>query len=516
MTRDWLVELALRRQRETNRERAERFESQRRGLGAPQSPSLMDVLRGLRGDRPFELYTSETEPVLVDQGILDQHGAVFGRTGGGKGRAFLTLLLRRIDRAVERGERIEVIVIDPKGETSDNLGLYLTERVLREGRGSSRLRQEIVVQAWTRERISPLPLIQRSTDVSSTYMAELKADVVSRVFSEWSDTLRFLLFQVIRTADEGKLPFTLGTIDGLLTDEGFRVEVSDGLASSDLREFWRTFEVVVARQTIVAFLRRVMMLFANEQVRYALGLPEDHASRHRRGAITLANTSTETLPPSVSLMVSCFLLIDTLLAATRRDPSTRLIVVVEEAAHLLAQSEPLRALFVDSLRLLRARGVTVIFVAQSVEALPGPFVREVVTNLGWVLSFAAGSDVARVIAPHVYVPPDDGRSEAQRVHDFDRVLAALPRQHGYFWARSHAAIPVRALDQPDPGTALGLGRAEIARHYDTLLVQPSTISVAEARAIVDVDRKRPDASREKRKGRTSKPSDFFDDKEDFE
>ncbi|MCM2317636.1 MAG: hypothetical protein NDJ92_20995 [Thermoanaerobaculia bacterium] len=516
MTRDWLIELALHRQREKSRDRAEAFEAERRAFGTTKPPTLSDVIRGLRGENSFDLYTSGPESVSIGQGILDQHGGVFGRTGGGKSRALLTMLLRRVDRALEHGERIELVVIDAKGETSDDLGCDFTERIIRGGTMARRLRNEVVVQTWTRERISPLPLIQRSTDVSSTYLAELKADVVSRVFSEWSDTLRFLLFQVIRTADEAELQFNLQSIEGLLMDEPFRSSVNEKLASSDLREFWRAFDNIVARQTIVAFLRRVMMLFANEQVRFAFGLPESYRSKIQRGPITLANTSTETLPPSVSLMVSCFLLIDTLLAATRRDPSSRLIIVIEEAAHLLAQSEPLRALFVDSLRLLRSRGVTVIFVAQSIEALPGPFVREVMTNLGWILSFAAGSDIARVIAPHVLPSPGDTRSEGERLRDFDRVLAGLPRQQAYFWARSHAAIPVRALDQPDPGAAIGLTRAEIQRHYDNLLVQPSTIGVDEARAVVDAERDRSTDARKKKAKRSAKPSDFFEDEEDSE
>jgi thioesterase domain-containing protein len=159
------------------------------------------------------------------------------------------------------------------------------------------------------------------------------------------------------------------------------------------------------------------------------------------------------------------------------------VQLIEEFRTLFTESAVLRARHIDNLRTLRSSGVSVWFVAQSLDGLPSSDQDEIRTNTGLSITFRSQS-AARVLFPHVLRAPYDAAREPDRRIAFQREIESLPQRELILWTKTEPAIRVRALDMPDPVTASGVPRDELIAIFDELLAPHSTIPVAAAQRML--------------------------------
>ena len=462
---------------------------------APVVPrSIEDVVRALDDGDTVSVFALPDRPVNISRKLLHRHAALLGSTGGGKTVAATELLIAEADQAFDEAAAsgrplgIEITVIDIK----DDIPRF-KQRIAAIYLAASEAKQEVMRSAfhviqWRSSGITLLPLLVRRPGLSIEYVAELKADIVVQTSpSDWSDSLRFLLFQMFRLLLYHDFGFDGPTVIAILTDERFRLTLTK-ILPADLAEFFTRLLQLIAPQTITAFIRRVLIFCAYREVAASICPPWTIARDLQlpTGApIVLADCGVKSrLPPNVGLAVANSLTTELLLAARGRDPRVPLIAYIEEALYLLSLLPSLRQRFLDGLRLLRSSGTSVWFAAQSFDGFPRPAVAEILNNIGWLVAFQSRSDVADVLFPQLLVSPTDTRSKTDRKDDFSAQLASLPPQEAVLWVKPEPAIRVRSVDVPSPSATSGVPDAELEDIFDRELTPRSTVSLERAESLM--------------------------------
>lgn len=457
--------------------------------------SIEDVIRSL-DDRDtvsvFEL--PDRRALKISRRLFRGHAVLLGSTGHGKSMAAMSLLTAEIDRALDAAVLsgkplgIEIMVIDIK----DDISMF-KQRIAAIFRAASVTKREVMRSAfhliqWKNSGITLRPLLVPRPGVSIEYVAELQADIVVQTSpSDWSDSLRFLLFQVFRLLLHHDFGFDGPTVIVILTDETFRLTLTKTLPA-DLAEFFTRLAQLMAPQTISAFIRRVLIFCAYREVAASICPPWTIARDLQlpTGApIVLADCGSRSLlPPNVALAEANALITELLLAARGRDPRVPLIAYIEEALYLLSLLPSLRQRVLDALRLLRSSGTSVWFSAQSFDGFPRPAVAEILNNIGWLVAFQSRSDVAEVMFPQMLSSPSDTRSKTDRKDDFSAQLASLPPQEAVLWVKPEPAIRVRSVDVPSPSVTTGISEKELEDIFDRELTPRSTISLDRAESLM--------------------------------
>jgi hypothetical protein len=333
-----------------------------------------------------------------------------------------------------------------------------------------------------------LPLLVPRLGLSIEYVAEHKSDIVVQTSpSDWSDSLRFLLFQVFRLLLHHDFGFDGPTVILILTDETFRLSLTKTVPA-DLAEFFTRLLQLMTPQTIAAFIRRVLIFCAYREVAASICPPWTIARDLHlpTGApIVLADCGSRSLlPPNVALAAANALITELLLTARSRKPGVPLVTYIEEALYLLSLLPALRQRVLDALRLLRSSDSHVWFSAQSLDGFPRPSVAEILNNIGWLVAFQSRSDVAEVLFPQMLASPGDPRSKTDRKDDFAAQLASLPPQEAVLWVKPEPAIRVRSVDVPSPSVSTGISEKELEDIFDRELTPRSTVSLDRAESLM--------------------------------
>ena len=457
--------------------------------------SIEDVVRALDDGDSVSVFTLPGRPVHISRKLLRRHAAFLGTTGGGKTVAATELLIAEADQAFDdaaasgRPLSIQITVIDIK----DDIPRF-KRRIAAIYLAASEAKREVMRSAfhviqWRSSGITLLPLLVRRPGLSIEYVAELQADIVVQTSpSDWSDSLRFLLFQMFRLLLYHDFGFDGPTVIAILTDERFRLTLMTTILPADLAEFFTRIAQLMAPQTFTAFIRRVLIFCAYREVAASICPPWTIARDLQlptRAPIVLADCGvTSLLPPNVALAVANALITELLLAARGRDPRVPLIAYIEEALYLLSLLPSLRQRFLDGLRLLRSSGTSVWFAAQSFDGFPRPAVAEILNNIGWLVAFQSRSDVADVLFPQLLVASTDTRSKTDRRDAFSAELASLPPQEAVLWVKPEPAIRVRSIDVPSPSASSGVPDAELEDLFDRELTPRSTVSLERAESLM--------------------------------
>lgn len=455
--------------------------------------STASVLRAVRDDtRPVFRVGDETFGLRT--AILAQHLLAVGGTGTGKTSAIYALLLgfvwaAAVARAVMRGNEdaplgVELLAIDPKDDTPRLkalfAALYLTapasiQRVLRGAFSSIE---------WHRDRVTPRPLLIRRPAVSVEYQAELDVEIIVVTGrAAWTDSTRFVLFQVIRLLFYRSFPFDALTIRIILTDEAFRLTLLDGLPP-DLADFFGRLTQIVAPQTIAAVIRRILIILSFPEVRAALSLPPTVLQLTRRAPIVLAACGPGgALPHEIAYAQAHALIVDDSLETPTRNPRIPKIRLADEISTLGKHSPALIARYCENLRVERSAGVANWAATQSLDAIPSSAIEEIHTNTGWLLALRSREQFATLLYPHLagrppHMSDHDGRTA------FARELESLPPQEGVLWVKSAGALRVRVLDLIDPSVATGIPHDELLGVFDEVLAPGSTMPIPTAERLL--------------------------------
>jgi len=464
---------------------------------APQM-SLAEIKRELAGTDPVPMYELADGSVLqVDRRIRRQHTCDFGSTGMGKSMNVASALLDEFDRACASLERsperddevvpVEFRVVDVKSDTAILLKKGIASRFLR---ASSRIRRAIARSChaieWREDAITPVPLLS-DTGTSAEYEAELKADIITRTSrQEWPETVRFLLFQLLRVARAVKVQPHPKWMSRVLRDAAARREIVSHIRALDLRDFLDRLETTVRPQTIEAFERRIAIEFSFPAVHDSTFIPYDDIVRlgvPLNAPIILADCGSSQIPPSIGIARANVLLTDIFFGALRRDATIPLTVFIEEALLLLANAPGLLQRVLDAIRVLRARNTALKLAAQSVDTFPRAAMRELVTNLGSITAFQSRGDVAEILAPHVSLPP--GVPPRRGREAFERDLSSLKPRDAYFWVKGVPAIRVRSRFLVDPAKESGVPSDELLDIFDREITPRSRIPVDTARKLIE-------------------------------
>jgi len=498
-----ILDFFLRRRIPEDRARALAYEHERAkamNTGQPLIDDLNQTFTALAGEDPVPFFTVDGRVISVDRAILRGHGLFLGEPGAGKSRCaamqIMTLLRRAIQQLKAMPERddeqlpIELVVIDVKSETYRLLAeavaaLYRTASP----RAKRAIRRSFHSIRTTRTEITPEPLLVPRDDVSPDYQATMLADVIVRSSAqEWPESVKFVFTQILRILLARGKDLDLAEIRRLLRSRAHRAEAAAHVDSVALRDFLLNFDSAIRPQTADALERRLQIEWAFEQVLCAISFP--HAEAIRRGVplhapITFADYGSADLPPSLGIARANVQIVDRILAAGRREPSTDLILFIEEALELLKRVPSLCDHVLSALRLLRYRRVSLLFAQQWLEALPRTVVKEFLQNIRWATVFRSQPDIGDFLFPHVPLRPDDVRlSDAKRRQLFDRTLASLPRQDAFFLAKGFPTLRVRALDFVDPSAASGVPSDELFALFHEEITPRSRVSLAEARRLI--------------------------------
>jgi hypothetical protein len=489
----FLVKFLIDLHKPLHRAQALAFERGRQATTAVRR-SIEDVIRSFDdGDTVSVFELPDRRELKIGRRLLRRHAAFLGTTGGGKTVAAMSLLIAELDRAFDAAVLsgklgIEITVIDIK----DDIRTF-KQRIARIYLAASAAKREVMRSAfhviqWQRGGITLRPLLIQRPGLSIEYVAELQADIVVQTSpSDWSDSLRFLLYQMFRLLLHHDFGFDGPTVIAILTDEKFRLTLTKTLPA-DLAEFFTRLLQLIAPQTISAFIRRALIFSSYREVAASICIPWTIARdlQFPTGAlILLADCGVRSLlPPNVALAMANALITELLLAARGRDPRVPLIAYIEEALYLLSLLPSLRQRFLDALRLLRSSGTSVWFAAQSFDGFPRPAVAEILNNIGWLVAFQSRSDVADVLFPQMLSSPIDTRSKTDRKDDFSAQLASLPPQEAVLWVKPEPAIRVRSVDVPSPSASSGISGAELEDIFDRELTPRSTVSLERAESLM--------------------------------
>lgn len=443
-------------------------------------------------------HLARDELIRVSLQIALMSALIIGATGSGKTRLLLHLLstlLRRHFRISgdEEPFDFDLELVDPKLETFDLLGQYLAAMWLSAGdEARERIAGSVRVIDWSPDAVTPFaPFDNAGGDVSNAYLAFLRTDVAIQSSPQaYTESLRQARFMFNRLLVERRFPPNYRFAVRLFTDERYRRTILEGVPDADVRSYFEAVERTLPRQTRDALLRRIQSDMSFPEVRLSMGIPPaeiDKLVRVSGRSIVIGNYGcTMSLPLSMGKERASYRIIDILLAAPRRDPRRRGLLVLEESPVLLSGSSELGEPLMAAARTLRSAGMGIWFCAQDLaNALPSQVVRTLLLNTRWWSVFQSREE-AEWIYPHV-VPADDDveESEAERHRDFLRAVHGLRRQHFYLLVKGQPALPLRAPDLPDPEASAGETASKLREVFRREIASQSMVSANVASRLIE-------------------------------
>jgi hypothetical protein len=457
---DWLFRA---NQRESYR-RALEYEAEKSGGALSQQELFARARDELAEGKTLSFgHLARDELIQVSLHIALMSALIIEATGSGKTRLLLYLLTALLRRhfGIDRGDEtfdFEMELVDPKFETFDLLSQYLAALWLSAGdEVRERIANAVRVIDWSPDAVTPFaPFDNAGSEISNAYLSFLRTDVAIQSSAQtYTESLRQALFMFNRLLVEKRFPPNYRFAVRLFNDERFRRTVLGGVPDSDVRSYFDAIDRTLPRQTKEALLRRIQSDMAFPEVRLSVGIPPadiDKLVRFSSRPIILGNYGCSlSLPLSKGKERASYRLIDVLLAAPRRDPRRPGLLVIEEAPVLLSGSSELGDPLMAAARTLRSAGMGIWFCAQDLaNALPSQVVRTLTLNTRWWALFQSREE-AEWVYPHV-VPSDEEveESEAERHREFLRTVHGLRRQHFYLLVKGHPALPLKAVDLPDP------------------------------------------------------------------
>jgi energy-coupling factor transporter ATP-binding protein EcfA2 len=438
------------------------------------------------------------EPIRVSLHIALMSALIIGATGSGKTRLLLhllTVLLRRQFRIDHDSEPFdfELELVDPKYETFDLLSQYLAALWLSAGdEARERISDSVRVIDWSPDAVTPFaPFDNAGGEISNAYLSFLRTDVAIQSSAQtYTESLRQALFMFNRLLVEKRFPPNYRFAVRLFNDERYRRTVLSDVADSDVRSYFDAVDRTLPRQTREALLRRIQSDMAFPEVRLSVGIPPaeiEKLVRFSSRPVVIGNYGCSmSLPLSKGKERASYRLIDILLAAPRRDPRKKGLLVIEEAPVLLSGSSELGDPLMAAARTLRSAGMGIWFCAQDLaNALPSQVVRTLTLNTRWWALFQSREE-AEWVYPHV-VPSDDEleESEAERHREFLRTVHGLRRQHFYLLVKGQPALPLRAVDLPDPDVSAQTSASELREVFRREIASKSMVSAKVAGRLID-------------------------------
>jgi hypothetical protein len=471
-------DVLFRAQRRTSYRRALEHEHARRARLAPPDPQAIfrrTAKELAAGSAAVSFGTfSDDEVVRVDDRTALMSAIVTGATGSGKTRFLLSFLFSYLDRMLHppRGARafdIALELIDPKRETFDLFAQHLAALWLRaDDAAREKIADAVRVIDWSRDAIAPMAPFDNATgEVSNAYLAYIRTDVAVQASPQsFSEPLRQAYFMLNRVLVDLRFPPNYAFSARFLSDDAYRARILAKLADADVRAYFEHVDHTLPRQTREALLRRIQADLAFEEVRLSIGVPPadlDDLLPRRRTPIIIGNYGCSlALPLAKAKERASYRLIDVLMAAPRRDPSSRGLIVIDEAPMLLSGSPELAEPLMEGARTLRSVGMGLVFASQDFShALPTSVVRTLQLNTRWWAVFQSRED-AEWIYPHVIpAATDRDLSDRERHRAFTRRMSGLRRQHFYLFVKGHPALPLLAPSVPDPAEMSGRSPDEL-------------------------------------------------------
>jgi hypothetical protein len=474
-----LLDFLFLRERKTSYQRALQYERSRNANAArSQADVFADAARQLVGKPaiPFGSLPDDTA-VRVDQSIALASALVIGATGSGKTRFVLSLivtLLRRLFQLPdENGQTdapldVELELVDPKQETFDIASQFIAALwLLADDPTKERIARAVRVIDWSPDAVSPIaPFDNSSADVSDAYLAFIRNDVAIQASAQtYTESLRQASFMLCRLLVDRRFPPNYRFAVKFFEDASYRERILQDVRDPDVRAYFHDVAHTLPRQTREALLRRIQSDMAFPEVRLSIGIPPADLDRllpKDVAQVTLGNYGcTMTLPLAKGKERASYRLIDVLLAAPRRNPRRPGLTFIDESVMLLSGSSELAQPLTEGARTLRSVGMGLIFCAQDfANALASPMVRTLMLNTRWWAIFQSREE-AEWIYPHAVPSADDlALSEGERHRDFLRRFHGLERQHFYLLSKGSVALPLRALDVPEPAALVHGGTPE--------------------------------------------------------
>jgi len=284
-------------------------------------------------------------------------------------------------------------------------------------------------------------------------------------------------------------PPNVNVMTALYTDRAFCESLLRDVPDPQLRDHYQRVGDHVPKGTFEALRRRLEYLLAYSIIRASIGPPPAAVAKlgiRRTGALRLVDVSTRfELPLSVAAERQRHRIIDVLRSAPKRDRHKPAILIVEEAARLLATSPDLAEELAGGVQMLRYFGVGVWMSTQNFSTLPAAILEPMLLNSFWLAMFQTRGD-SGVFAKQVAGDAGDAdgpRSEAKARRNFERDIENLPAQTCYVWPRDHRVFRLRVMDCPDPA-ADGLTIEQLAAEFDREVSAKSMISIATADRLI--------------------------------
>jgi len=428
--------------------------------------------------------------VKLPRDIACKHAAIGGASGKGKTRLLALLIFQLLSGLFDgSAPETEVECIDGKGETSDFIKAWL-EVLRRTGPEPVRtwIEENVWVLGWLHDAVTPMPLFD-TTDatMSLAYLADLRTETtVDASAYSFTDGTRHEFAMYARLCATLGHPLNVNVLSAIYTDQGLRERLLRDVADPQLRDHYGNIEDYVPKGTFHALRRRVEHLNSHRVIRASIGLPSAAIPTlgiRRTGRLRIVDVSTRfELPLAVAAERQRHRIIDVLRSAPRRDRRTPAVLIVEEAARLLATSPDLADELAGGVQTLRYFNVGVWMAAQDFSILPAAILEPVLLNSFWLAMFQTRRDAA-IFAKQVGGDADDAKAEAKVRRDFERDIENLPKQTCYVWPRDHRVFRLRVMDCPDPA-ADGLTIEQLAAEFDRGVSAKSMISIDRADQII--------------------------------
>lgn len=471
--------------RKRTQDRALAYERGRRQATHAPGPARPNY-EALDGEHALAVGTlADGTPVNLRRAIGLKHGLVVGASGSGKTRGLLDRLCQLIlGMAAGLTPEVEIEVIDPKGETSDLLKASLAVLLITGPRVVAEwIRRHVWVAGWTRDRVTPMPPFDRADGrISAAYLADLRTQATAEASAYgFTDATRHMYRMYSQLATELGHPPNYAVCAALYTDAGLRARLLRDISDPFLRSYFESVVETMPRSTILALLRRVQYQLSFPEVRASIGLPVaaiDQLGLRRTGLVRIIDVSTRfALPPGMAGERATHRVIDVLRTAPRRDSRRPAVLVLEEAAALLARSPELVEPLASGVRTLRSVEQYFWYVAQDyTSALDAQLLEPLVLNSFWLALFQSRRDAAW-LAEQI----GDGSAEARRA--FQRDIENLPCQTYYLWPKGYDVMRLRAMDCPDPAVE-GLTFEDLLEIFDREVASASMVPIATADRLI--------------------------------
>lgn len=482
------------RRRERSQERAVAYERSRRV--PPPDPAAGSMPReapeALDGPHALSVGTlSDGTSVRLRREILLKHGLTDGASGSGKTRATANRIEQLVTgTATGATPEVEVELVDPKGETADFLKATLAARLLTGPKQvADWIRANVWVAGWRRDRVTPMPPFDNAEGrISDAYLADLRTNATAEASAySFTDGTLHAYRMYSQLATTLRHPPNYAVCAAIHTDAGLRARLLRDVADPFLRAYFETLEVTVPRSTIAALLRRVQYQHSFPEVRASIGIPPaaiDALGLRRTGLLRLVDVSTRfALPPGMAGERATHRVIDVLRSAQTRDQRRPSVLVLEEAAALLARSPELAEPLATGVRTLRSFNVGIWFVAQDyTTALGAALLEPLVLNSFWLALFQSRRDAAW-LAEQVVGETAGAKAGAEARRAFQRDIENLACQTYYLWPKGHQVLRLRAMDCPDPAVE-GLGMDDLIEVFDREVSAASMIRIETADRLI--------------------------------